>query len=476
MKRFDQVVLGSMFLLTLLITLLWGLGDRTQIQVHKFSWEGQQISVDDRVFEFALTEAINPQAVAQQLNIEPPLPGKLSWAGKNFFYTLTELPVYGEDYQVTLTDLDLASNQRVEPFLSRFKTRDRAFAYIGTEETQRGRLILFNLTQRQQAILTPADLIVLNFAVYPEGDRLLFSAIPRGADASPADQQLYTVTTGLNYQNQNPPPTAGQIRPILQFSTDYINGQFQLASNGQRIVIQRINREDPRDRSLWVIEDEAEPRPLGIPAEDFLLSPDAEVIAITQRGQLSLVPLGRDGGAIQAKEQFTRMLAFSADLTQQAVLKENNGMRSLYIINDQGIEQEILRTPMAIVDCRFDPRQKDILYCLKIDQNLSNPGQIVEEPFLTAIDLRDGTETALLTLPNYRDVQLSIAADGLALLFDQIVTDQPTRQSDLFVNSGLAVEGGRLWLLSLPEITTERTIRPVPPESLVPGYQPRWMP
>ena len=207
-----------------------------------------------------------------------------------------------------------------------------------------------------------------------------------------------------------------------------------------------------------------------------MLSPDAEVIAITQRGQLSLVPLGRDGGAIQAKEQFTRMLAFSADLTQQAVLKENNGMRSLYIINDQGIEQETLRTPMAIVDCRFDPRQKDILYCLKIDQNLSNPGQIVEEPFLTAIDLRDGTETALLTLPNYRDVQLSIAADGLALLFDQIVTDQPTRQSDLFVNSGLAVEGGRLWLLSLPEITTERTIRPVPPESLVPGYQPRWMP
>ncbi|OKH18508.1 hypothetical protein NIES208_05470 [[Limnothrix rosea] IAM M-220] len=489
LKRFDKIVLGSIFVLSLLVALLWGFGDRQPVSVQQFSWEGKKISVTDRFFSLSLSQAIDPEFVAANFSIDPPLPGNLSWAGKDFFYTLNELPIYGQEYQLKLAAPDtatandetleiLTSDIAIEPFLARFQSRDRAFAYIGTEGDDRGRLILFNLTQQEKSILTPADLTVLDFETYPEGDRLLFAAIPTAAlNTNLDDLQLYTVTTGLNTTTTAEAEAGiGKIDLVLD-ADEYANGKFQLAKNGQRIVVQRVNKEDPRDRSLWVIEGSAEPRGLGIPADEFLLSPDAEVIAVSQGGQLSIVPLGRNSGAIQAKEKFTRLLAFSPDNQQQIALQETDGISSLYVLNENQEEGDrvLLRTLTPIIDCRYEPRYGQTLYCLKIDE-AESLGQVVEEPFLSAIDLETGDEIPLLALPNYRDVRLSVAADGLALLFDQVVTANPTPNSDLFTENGLAVEGGRVWLLTLPELERDVEIQAVPPESLMPGFRPRWMP
>jgi hypothetical protein len=66
-----------------------------------------------------------------------------------------------------------------ESFIGNFASRDRAFAYIGTEADEQGRLVLVNLSQQgAKTLLTPANLTVLDFEPYPLGDRLLFSAIP----------------------------------------------------------------------------------------------------------------------------------------------------------------------------------------------------------------------------------------------------------------------------------------------------------
>ncbi len=476
LKRFDQIVLVCLFCLTCLVVSLWGLGDRTLTHIKAFNWEGRQIGVSDRQLQLSFNQAIDPAVVTENFTIEPPLSGRWSWVGKNFFYTLDEQPIYGQDYQLRLTESSI-EGPTFEPFLSRIRSRDRAFAYIGTEDTDRGRLILYNFTQQQKSILTPADLIVLNFDVYPDGDRLLFSALPRrgNAQAQLGDQQLYTVTTGLNFQGSEAETIpAGQIQPILN-AEDYQNGPFQLADNGDHIIIQRTSREDPRDRGLWAIERNATPRALGVLADEFLLAPNGDVVAVSQRQQLSLVPLRRNSGAVQTKEEFTKLLAFSPDQSQQVALREENGVYSLHRLNPQGEATEILRTLTPIVDCRFEPRAAELLYCLKIDQN-QTMGQVTEEPFLSAINLNTGEETALLALPNYRDVKLSVAADGVALLFDQVVTTQPTPTSDLLTNDGLAVEGGRLWILALPELSNDAALQPVPPESLMPGYQPQWIP
>lgn len=481
------MVFVVLFVLALLIALVFGFGDRQPIRVQTFSWEGKQISVQDKSFSLSFSEAINPQFVVDNLSIDPPLKGTLSWVGKKFFYTLSELPIYGQDYQLKLTQapgeatMDKgakpthSSSALIEPFVSRFQSRDRAFAYIGTEGEEHGRLILFNLTKQQKSILTPADITVLNFEAYPGGDRLLFSAIPRAAlNTELKEQQLYTVTTGLNYEHQPEPPTTGKIDLVLD-AKDYINGHFQLAGNGQRIVIQRTSRENERDRSLWVIEGKQVARPLGIPADEFLLSPNGEAIALSQQNKLSILPLAKNGGVIQAKEEFSRLLAFSPDNTEQIVLQEADGIRSIHVLTPDGGDRVLLRTLTPIIDCRFEPRYKETLYCLKIDQKETN-GELIEEPFLSALDLKTGDETPLLALPNYRDVRLSVAADGVALLFDQVVTADPQPDSNLFTQTGLAVEGARLWLLTLPELEVETKMEPIPPESLMPGFRPQWIP
>jgi hypothetical protein len=85
-------------------------------------------------------------------------------------YTLTELPIYGKKYQVKL------SIAQGEDFIGEFYSHDRAFAYIGVNQEERGRLIVCNIiqgannvTELKKTILTPEDLVVTDFQIYPRG-------------------------------------------------------------------------------------------------------------------------------------------------------------------------------------------------------------------------------------------------------------------------------------------------------------------
>jgi hypothetical protein len=66
---------------------------------------------------------------------------------------------------------------------------------------------------------------------------------------------------------------------------------------------------------------------------------------------------------------------------------------------------------------------------------------------LAAIDIKTGKQTPLLVLPNQRDVQMSLSPDGLALLFDQVVTATKPQRQNMRTNEGEAIATGRLWLL-----------------------------
>ncbi|MDY7032604.1 MAG: hypothetical protein SVY10_11950, partial [Thermodesulfobacteriota bacterium] len=48
--------------------------------------------------------------------------------------------------------------------------RDRVILYLGAEKNERGRLILYNLTQQKKRLLTPKDLVVLDFEPFSQGD------------------------------------------------------------------------------------------------------------------------------------------------------------------------------------------------------------------------------------------------------------------------------------------------------------------
>ncbi|ACK64696.1 conserved hypothetical protein [Rippkaea orientalis PCC 8801] len=482
LQRFDLMAIGFIVALSLALGAMLVKGEQVPLQVSYFSWEGKKIGLQDKIFTLTFNRPVDANSVTENLEIEPPLPGKISWKGRQLIYTLDDLPIYGTNYQIKLENAKrIYDQQQIKPFVSLFTTRDRNFAYIGVNGEEKGRLIVYNITdinQPKKTILTPRDLVVTDFKIYPNSDKILFSAYePTYDNQAVTKQQLYTVTTGFqvtpnNVQTQR----AGRLEPILD-AKDYENLSFDLSNNGKNIVIWRTNWKNPADSGLWVIPDGEKTRSLGIPGGEFVISPDGKQVAISQRGGVGIVPLTPDAGTLEFLSGYEKSLGFSQDGKYILLVKDNQDYtRSLVLLNRKDkTTKDLFRTLYPIIDCEFEPREKKSLYCLKTDLIEEAEGQYREEPFLSVITIDKTSDIPLLALPNYRDVQLSMSPDGVALLFDQVVTNPPQSNNDLMTPEKQAISDGQVWLLPLPEFKDNQSIE-IKPQELEPGFKPQWLP
>ncbi|KAM3101006.1 hypothetical protein ACKFKF_10195 [Phormidesmis sp. 146-12] len=490
----DRVSIAVILLLAILIGALILSGDRSAPRVRAFNWQGKQIGADDSAFVFTFSRPMNHLSVEQNLKIDPPLPGKFSWSGRRMAYTLTTPAPYGTTFQVKLENAQDrftgSSRASIQPFRGQFQSRDRAFAYIGVEGDDAGRLILFNLSKQEKKVLTPANLLVMDFKPYPDSDRILFAATDRAQQAqSLVEQKLYTVTTGISIQSpaelgtqsanlpflpESPPAPqpAGQVNLVLD-NAEYQNLKFDLSADGNVIVVQRVNRKNTNDFGPWILRKDAPAQPLDSkqPGGEFLITPDSASLAITQGQGLALLPLQPQADPLDFLPKFGTVLDFSKDGSSAAMVKFNNDYtRSLYLISNQGTQKEIFKTTGSILSAQFDPT-KQILYCLLT--NLVPGANYQEQPYLAAIDLKAAVADTdplkalypLVLLPKQRDIQISLAPDGLALLFDQ--TDTNAQRSD-----GKEIANSRLWLLPL---TGDLTVKAQPESLPLPGFHPRWL-
>ncbi len=495
LNSFELCVLLTSFLLSVaIIGLNWQI-KKNPVQVSYFSWNNRKIGVDDRFFSLTFNRPVNGAEIEKNLSINPPLPGKISWNHNTLFYTLTDLPVYGANYQVKLPYLATATDNALpsQPFNSVISTRDRAFVYIGVQEEERGldgqnkepergRLVLTNITdlnKPKKTILTPRDLIVTDFDIYPYGDRILFLAYepnPRNPELN--RQQLYTVTTGLPSPDHPNPERAGKLEKVLD-AHEYQNISFDLSENGQTILVLRQNLQNLAELGLWMIAEGAPPHPLGIPASEFVISPEGDAVSISQKSGVGIIPLKRNAEQPQFFAEYEKSLGFTPQDHQELFVRFNRDYtRSLILLNEQNQPIPIYRTPHPILDCQFDPRQENYLYCLKIDSIPQETGQISKETFLSVTNLKTGQDFPLLALPNYPEVQLSLSPDGLALLFDQVITQPPRSANDLLTDSQQAIVDGQVWFLPLPNLTDKKGNDPilVAPKAIEFGHKPRWMP
>ncbi|MBE9121854.1 hypothetical protein IQ269_13830 [Tychonema sp. LEGE 07199] len=500
----DRTAIFLMLMLSVLIGLLLLSGDRTAPRVREFSWENKQIGARDTGFLLTFFRPMNHSTVEENLTLEPNLPGKFSWAGRRMAYTLQDPAPYGVTYTLKLagaTDKYFGENNQykgtpMQPFSSSFRTRDRAFAYIGVQGETESRLMLVNLSSSESKPipLTPKDLVVTDFKPYPGGDRILFSATDRSIARTRGtlNQELFTVTTGLNPQSPGEEPQqkqpAGRIDKLLD-SKDYQNLKFDLSADGKIILIQRVNRSNPSDFSPWILEEKLPPRPLeNQQGGDFMIRPDSKSVVMSQKQGLAIVPLKPEADPVELLPKYEQVLGMARDNSAAAYVKYNGDFtRSLFILDNQGVEQEILRIPGSIISVYFDPRknkdnQFQRLYCL-LAQRLETE-TYKEQPFIAAIDLKKegtrlvGTIKPLLVLPNQLDTQISLSPDGLALIFDQLVTSAKPSAADSPRNSGgQSIATSRLWVLPLLEIPPDGSAAKVKPEELpFTGYHPRWLP
>ncbi|NDJ17162.1 Ig-like domain-containing protein [Myxacorys almedinensis] len=490
----DRAALGLTAVLAVLIGILLINGDRSAPQIREFTWQDKQIGAGDKAFVLTFSRPMDHASVEQNLRINPSLPGKVSWAGRRLAYTLNQPAPYGTNYQVSLQDArdrftpEGANRATLQSFVGNFRTRDRAFAYIGVEGDEAERLILYNMTREEKKVLTPPSLMVMDFKPYPNSDRILFSAVEKTSQSqSLIEQKLYTVTTGLQvdapqplgdeqglqlFSAEAPATPSGQVTEILD-NRNYQNLKFDLSANGDVIVVQRINRADPNDSGPWVIRGSGKAESLDNkqPGGDFLITPDSTSLAIAQGQGLAILPLQPQADPLDFLPKFGNVLSFANDGTAAAMVKFNTDYtRSLFLVTNQGDPKEIFKTTGSIQAAQFDSTQQ-ILYCL-----LTNliPGKTYQEqPYLAAIDLKgaikggkpEQTLHPLVLLPNQRDIQMTVAPDGSSLLFDQT---QPTEGA-----SGSAIATSRLWLLPLSSDFNAK----LQPETLpFSGFYPRWLP
>ena len=478
LSLFDRTVMAIAIILVILITVVLVRGNQSPLRVTHYSWQNSNIGAQTKTLTMGFSHPVNFGKIAENLTIDPPLAGTTSWQGRQWFYTLSEIPRYGTNYQLTLNLAEKNAAMNAQNFNSLITSRARALVYIGLTDQERGRLVLYDITnpqKPQKIILTPKDLAVRQFQIYPQGDRILFTA----ADPTRrnAQQQLFTVTTGINNNNTQAKALPGRLERLLE-NQDYDNQRIILAKNGSVVALNRQNRQNPADSGLWVLPKNDSPRPLGIQGDRFIVAPQGDRLVVSQVGGVAIIPLQAEAGGSQFLAGMDQALAFSPDgkeilLTQQNLDYSYSLLR--YDLTSQS-QQEIIRGLYPILDCQFDPRTPSNAYCLRADYIQQESGEITEEPYLALVNLDRRQSQPLLALPNYPEVDLSMAPDGLALIFDQVATTNPLSPSDLLTQSQKAITDGRVWLLSLPEELAIGVNADLSPQELTPGYAPQWMP
>lgn len=473
-NRMALVAIGGLSLLIALVVLLGQGSDRWErLQVSAFSWENYQVGAADRGFRLGFNRWIEDENLGDYLTIDGELRGRAIAQGKDLVYLLDELPVYGQGYQVKLTPpTDTEDFPPMKPFLARFSSRDRALLYVGILEEERGQLILFNFTTQTKTVLTPMDLVVNQYRPSTHGDRIFFTAYPRNSESGKLGQELYSVTTGLNYRPTAAPIPAKKITKIL--GKDYQNANFDVAQFQDTLVIRRTHLEDPTDSSLWVIEPDRPPRSLGITGERFKVAPDGKKVVVAREQKLAIVPLQAHQGSISYVDGYDRILDFSADGEQKIVLDRSQpGQSTLAWLDHNNQPQIIFSSDQPIIDCLLEPRQEQLLYCQIAD---SAGETMADEYSLVLVDRNTGQKADLLSLPNYRDVHLSMAPDGLGLLFDQVMTGNAPSNTMPITRTGQGVDTGNIYLLPLVAQTNLEEPQRLGAELLGVGYNAQWLP
>jgi hypothetical protein len=472
-RPLDRVAVSLILGLSLIVGLLVVWGDRTLPKVRNFSWANELVGAADTAFTLTFNRPMNWESVAQGLQIAPALPGKTSWSGRRLVYTLTESVPYGKAFQLKLDQATGAKGGKMEPFATTFKSRDLAFTYLGVNGEEAGRLILYNVTQDQKTVLTPANLSVISFKTYPKGDRLLFTATERATlNTSEVSAKLYRVTTGTAPQTK-----PGEVDLVLD-NQDYQILKFDLSADGDRIVVQRAARQNMGAANLWQIYQNGKPEPLKTQGGgDFLIAPDSQTLVVAQGQGLALVALNDSSidKPLDFLPKFGMVLSFAKDGSAAAMLKFNTDYtRALYLVTNQGVQKELLRTKGSIVSAAFTA-QRDTLYCLLT--RLLPGSDYKEQPYIAKIDLKTSQLTELLTLPIQQNITLSLAPDDSRLLLDQSLESaltptppQPDLQPTQPTQPLSSPPASNIWNLALS--SQPRTA----PTVVAVGTKPQWLP
>ena len=482
----DRYAIGLVVVLSVAISILLWIGDRTAPQVRGFSWQDQNIDATNTSFTLTFNRPMNRESVEQNLKFDPPIAGKISWSSRRMSYTPIAPAVYGNSYTVKLENAyDRFANESgkkipIEPFMGSFKTPNPYFAYIGLQGEEKGRIILYNVLQKEKRFLTSPNLTVIDFRIYPDRQKILFSAIA-GGEQGLLEQKLYAVATGIDRQDR----LSASVEPkLILGNDDFQNFKFDLSPDGKNVLVQRLSRQQVGRYSLWLIKEAEQPRSLdNRPGGDFMFTPDSTSVAIARGEGVAILPLEPQATPLDFLPRFGTVLSFGRSGTKAAMIKFNKDYtRSLYLVNNQGVQKELTKNNGSILGAQFDPQEKNI-YCLLTDVEQDPAKNIYrEKPYLASINLESAQLKRLLELPPQREVQFNVSPDGQSILLNSAIpSNDPSTSQSIPEDSAQASRTARSPQLSTQLILlpiSDQQIKNLPQPEVLPmfGTFPRWLP
>jgi hypothetical protein len=485
----DRYAIGLSALLSIAIAILMGIGDRTLPEVKDFSWQDRKIDASNISFVLTFNRPMDRDSVERNLKIDPPLEGKISWSSRRMSYTPLSPAQYGQSYSIKLENaydrFGNESRQRaaIAPFTGNFSTPSPRFAYIGSQAEEKGRVVLYDILQKQKRILTPENVTVTDFRIYPDRQKIIFGAIAATGE-SLLDQKIYEVATGIDASDRLQDSQTTPEPKLILGSDQYQNFKFDLSPDGKNILVQRLDRQQVGRYGLWLIKDGETPRSLdNQPGGDFMFTPDSASVAIAQGEGVAILPLEPQSPPVDFLPRFGTVLGFGRSGMQAATIKFNQDYtRSLYLVNNQGLQKELTKINGSILGAQFDPQEKNI-YCLLTDVEQDSTRNIYrEKPYLAVINLESTELKRILELPPQREIQFNIAPDGQGILLNSAVPSSDDNANNIAVPPDSAAASRSPRNVTVP---TKLVILPInqsssslPQPNVLPmfGTSPKWLP
>ncbi|MEN9225029.1 MAG: Ig-like domain-containing protein [Thermostichus sp. HHBFW_bins_43] len=438
----DRWVAGISLCSLVIGGILFLLGNHTAPYVRDFNWQQQRVGSRDLQMVLTFNRPMDAESIAANLEIQPPLPGRMRKLGRRFFWTLAEPAPYGQTYRVQLQAAQDERGQAMSrPFQGEFRTPDRQLLGVSSQAGQAGRLFLFNVETGSTTLLTPAGLKVTQMQPSADGQFVYYFATQAGIQA----QDLYR----LDLEDQT--------SQLLLDHRGYQNLRVQVSPTGELVVAERMPLErDPSglvQTELWIQKERQEPfRPLTLDTAvggDFLISPDESSLLISQGRGVGIVPLHPRASAESFLAQFGQTLAIRPDGAFGALLRFNpDYTRSLWIVSNTGNSQEILVAEGSIGVGAFSS-VAPVFYSLvsQID-----PETYTESPRLLAINWEEGSQTEVVGAEYPIGLDFSLAPDGRALAYTLLEPFQglPDPAAPLS-RSGQAIASSQVWLVELEQ-------------------------
>lgn len=432
---------GGITLCSLIVgVILFLLGNHTAPYVRDFNWQQQRVGSRDLQMVLTFNRPMNAESIEANLEVHPPLPGRMRKLGRRFFWTLAEPAPYGQTYRVQLQAAQDERGQLMSrPFQGEFRTPDRQLLGIGTEPAQAGRLFLFNLETGSTTLLTPAGMKVTQMQPSADGQYAYYFATTSGVQA----QDLYR----LNLEDQS--------AELLLDHRGYQNLRFQVSPTGELVVAERMPLErDPTglvQTELWVQKERRDPfRRLELDTAvggDFLISPDESSLLISQGRGVGIVPLHPRAAAESFLAQFGQTLAIRPDGAFGALLRFNpDYTRSLWVVSNTGNSQEIWVAEGSVGVGAFSS-VAPVFYSLV---NQIDPETYTESPRLLAINWEEGSQTEVVQAEYPIGLDFSLAPDGRTLAYTLLEPFQglPDPAAPLS-RTGQAIASSQVWLVEL---------------------------